>query len=229
MSLEKAKELLEKEVRPALWYALEKNPKMASELLSRMFEEVIAVITKVDQDLSQRISELTENVNKLSKRVDDINTQLSQRISELTENVNKLSKNVSALASTVGRLNRRYAKLEEVELRQTLRDLCFNRGFEADRGFIAKGKPAVDVIITGRKTVALVEIAMRGGSKDIRQLLMASKAYEEIYNVRPNILFLLCVEEPDELTVKRAEKKGVVVTMRPGEIVRTMEKIEKSS
>ena len=229
MSLEKAKELLEKEVRPALWYALEKNPKMASELLSRIFEEVLAVITKVDQNLSQRISELTENVNKLSKRVDDINTQLSQRISELTENVNKLSRNVSTLASTVGRLDRRYAKLEEVELRQTLENLCFNRGFEADRGFIAKGKPAVDVIITGRKTVALVEIAMRGGSKDIRQLLMASKAYEEIYNVKPNILFLLCVEEPDELTVKRAEKKGVVVTMRPGEIVRTMEKIEKSS
>ena len=144
--------------------------------------------TKIDRDLSKRISKLTEKINKLSKRV-----------------------------------NKRYAKLEEMELRQTLRDLCFNRGF------IARGKPAVDVIITGRKTVALVEIAMRGGSKDIRQLLMASKAYEEIYNVKPNILFLLCVEEPDELTVKRAEKKGVVVTMRPGEIVRTMEKIEKSS
>jgi hypothetical protein len=148
-----------------------------------------------------------------------IDQDLSKRINKLTEKINKLSK----------RVNKRYAKLEEMELRQTLRDLCFNRGFEVDRGFIARGKPAVDVIITGRKTVALVEIAMRGGSKDIRQLLMASKAYEEIYNVKPNILFLLCVEEPDELTVKRAEKKGVIVTMRPGEIVRTMEKIEKSS
>jgi len=110
MSLEKAKELLEKEVRPALWYALEKNPKMASELLSRMFEEVIAVITKVDQDLSQRISELTENVNKLSKRVDDINTQLSQRISELTENVNKLSKRVDDINT---QLSQRISELTE--------------------------------------------------------------------------------------------------------------------
>jgi phosphoenolpyruvate carboxylase len=68
------------------------------------FEEVLAVTTKIDQDLSKRINKLTEKISKLSKRV-----------------------------------NKRYTKLEEMELRQTLRDLCFNRGFEADRGFIARG------------------------------------------------------------------------------------------
>ena len=316
--MEKAKELLEKGVKPSLWYALEKDPKLASELISRMFEEVLAVIVKVDQDLSSkiaeltenlsdlskrtdeinaqlsgkiaeltenvnnlskrademniqlsskitelsenvneinmqlskriaeltenlsdlskradeinaqlssRIAELTENLNNLSKRTDEINAQLSGKIAELTENVNRLSKTVNGLASTVGRLDRRYAKLRETELRQDLRDLCFKRGLEVDRGFIIRGKPEVDAVITGRKVVALVEIAMRGGSKDIRQLLRASEAYEEIYKVRPR-LFLLCVEEPDELTIRRAEEKGVIVTMRPGEIARELEKAE---
>jgi len=341
--MEKAKELLEKGVKPSLWYALEKDPKLASELISRMFEEVLAVIVKVDQDLSSKIAELTENLsdlskrtdeinaqlsgkiaeltenvnnlskrademniqlsskitelsenvneinmqlskriaeltenlsdlskrtdeinaqlsgkiaeltenvnrlskradeinmqlsskiaeltenlNNLSKRTDEINAQLSSKIAELTENVNRLSKTVNGLASTVGRLDRRYAKLRETELRQDLRDLCFKRGLEVDRGFIIRGKPEVDAVITGRKVVALVEIAMRGGSKDIRQLLRASEAYEEIYKVRPR-LFLLCVEEPDELTIRRAEEKGVIVTMRPGEIARELEKAE---
>jgi hypothetical protein len=316
--MEKAKELLEKGVKPSLWYALEKDPKLASELISRMFEEVLAVIVKVDQDLSSKIAELTENLsdlskrtdeinaqlsgkiaeltenvnnlskrademniqlsskiaelsenvneinmqlskriaeltenlsdlskrtdeinaqlsskiaeltenlNNLSKRTDEINAQLSGKIAELTENVNRLSKTVNGLASTVGRLDRRYAKLRETELRQDLRDLCFKRGLEVDRGFIIRGKPEVDAVITGRKVVALVEIAMRGGSKDIRQLLRASEAYEEIYKVRPR-LFLLCVEEPDELTIRRAEEKGVIVTMRPGEIARELEKAE---
>ncbi len=141
--------------------------------------------------------------------------------------MNNLSKIVSGLTSTVGRLDRRYAKLEEIELRQDLRELCFNRGFEVDRGFIARGKPQVDAIITGRRVIALVEIAMRGGSKDIKQLLRASEAYEEVYKVKPSKLFLLCVEEPDELTIRRAEGRGVIVTMRPREIVRELEKAER--
>ena len=203
VDMEKAKELLEKGVKPSLWYALERDPKLASELIGKMFEEVLTVIVKVNQDLSNRISELTENVNNLSKIVNN-------------------------LASTVGKPDRRYAKLEEIELRQDLRELCSNRGFEVDRGFIARGKPEVDAIITGRRVVALVEIAMRGGSKDIRQLLRASEAYEEIYKVKPSKLFLLCVEEPDELTIRRAEGKGVIVTMRPGEIVRELERVERT-
>ena len=218
--MEKAKELLEKGVKPSLWYALERDPKLASELISKMFEEVLSVIVKVDQELSSRINELTERVN-------EVNAQLSSKIAELTENVNRLSKIVSGLTSTVGRLDRRYAKLEEIELRQDLRELCFNRGFEVDRGFIARGKPQVDAIITGRRVIALVEIAMRGGSKDIKQLLRASEAYEEVYKVKPSKLFLLCVEEPDELTIRRAEGRGVIVTMRPREIVRELEKAER--
>ena len=228
VDMEKAKELLEKGVKPSLWYALERDPKLASELIGKMFEEVLTVIVKVNQDLSNRISELTENVNNLSKRMEEINTQLSSKIAELTENVNNLSKIVNNLASTVGKPDRRYAKLEEIELRQDLRELCSNRGFEVDRGFIARGKPEVDAIITGRRVVALVEIAMRGGSKDIRQLLRASEAYEEIYKVKLSKLFLLCVEEPDELTIRRAEGKGVIVTMRPGEIVRELERVERT-
>jgi len=139
--------------------------------------------------------------------------------------LNKLSKTVNSLASTVGKLSRRYEKLRETELRQDLRDLCFKRGLEVDRSFITRGKPGVDAIITGRRVVALVEIAMRGGSKGIGQLLRASEAYGEIYKVRPR-LFLLCVEGPDELTIRRVEEEGVIVTMRLGEIARELEKVE---
>ncbi|MEM2305085.1 MAG: hypothetical protein QXK51_07040, partial [Candidatus Methanomethylicia archaeon] len=123
------------------------------------------------------------------------------------------------LAPTVGKLDRRYAKLEEMELRGTLEGLCFGGGFMVDRGVIAPGKPAVDVIISGKGLVALVEIAMKAGSRDINQLIKAARVYEEVYNVKPNILFLLSVEEPDKATYRRAESKGIIVTMRPGRIL----------
>ncbi|RDD52762.1 MAG: hypothetical protein BA066_07940, partial [Candidatus Korarchaeota archaeon NZ13-K] len=184
-------------------------------------------IEEVNNQLSSRISELTENVNRLSQRIEEVNNQLSSRISELTENVNRLWRTVRTLSSTVGRLDRRYSKLEEISLRGTLESLCTRRGFEVDRGFIERGRPSVDAIISGRRTVALVEIAMRGSSRDIRQLLEASRSYEEVYGRRPNALFLLCVEEPDDLTVRRAEGKGIIVTMRPGEIARLMEEIDR--
>ncbi|RDD52966.1 MAG: hypothetical protein BA066_06880, partial [Candidatus Korarchaeota archaeon NZ13-K] len=92
--LRKAEEILEREVIPALWYSLKEDPKMASEMLGRMFREVIAAMITMDKSLSSRISELTENVNRLSQRIEEVNNQLSSRISELTENVNRLWRTV---------------------------------------------------------------------------------------------------------------------------------------
>ncbi|MGC9020630.1 MAG: hypothetical protein ACP5KE_05420 [Candidatus Methanodesulfokora sp.] len=212
----KAKETLNKEIKPALCYALERDPRMASEIISKAFGEVLDLIAETDRSLAKRIEELSEADKKIANRIE-----------ELSNEVDRISRVVGTLASTVGRLDRRYSKLEEIELRGALENMCFSRGFEMDRGFIARGKPAVDALITGKGVVALVEIAMRGSSKDIRQLLRASKAYEEVNKVKPDALFLLCVEEPDELTVKRAEKKGVIVAMRPGEVIRTLEKLRK--
>ncbi|MEM2708683.1 MAG: hypothetical protein QW534_03430 [Candidatus Methanomethylicia archaeon] len=198
--------------------------------LGKRINELSIKIETVNNELSKRINELSikietvnnelsKRINELSIKIETVNNELSKRISGLAEEISNLARVVATLAPTVGKLDRRYAKLEEMELRGTLEGLCFGGGFMVDRGVIAPGKPAVDVIISGKGLVALVEIAMKAGSRDINQLIKAARVYEEVYNVKPNILFLLSVEEPDKATYRRAESKGIIVTMRPGRIL----------
>ncbi len=209
--VEKMRRILREEAKPALWYALEKNPKLASEIVSNLFELILDIITEMNQNLGYRI--------------DEVNQKLGKRIDEVAASVDKVSRTVDTLAFTVGKLDRRYAKLLEIELRETLERLCFSSGFKVDRGVIEPGKPSVDAIIKGKELVSLVEIAMKGGSRDLYQLLRTSEVYEGIYGVKPSVLFLLSVEEPDKLTFERAKEKGIIVTMRPGKIVEILEKM----
>ena len=164
-----------------------------------------------------------EQINRLTRDV----SELRATVSDLTVNVEKLMRQMATIAPTVGKLDRRYAKLEESALRETLGHLCFRRGFDLDVGIIERGRPSVDAIITGKGLIALVEIALRGNSGDVKQLLEASKAYEEVYGDKPNVLFLLSIEEPDEITFKRAEEKGVRVVLRPRRIVDVLEEISR--
>ncbi|MEM2404850.1 MAG: hypothetical protein QXR05_06855 [Candidatus Methanomethylicia archaeon] len=236
-----ARKAIRRDSETTLQYALEKNPELASKIIAEMFDKVLDVINSTDQKLAKQIrevdsrlgkrinelsikietvnNELSKRINELSIKIETVNNELSKRISGLAEEISNLARVVATLAPTVGKLDRRYAKLEEMELRGTLEGLCFGGGFMVDRGVIAPGKPAVDVIVSGKGLVALVEIAMKAGSRDINQLIKAARVYEEVYNVKPNILFLLSVEEPDKATYRRAESKGIIVTMRPGRIL----------
>ncbi len=245
--VEKMRRILREEAKPALWYALEKNPKLASEIVSNLFELILDIITEMNQNLGYRIDEVNQKLGKridevaaridevnqklgkrideVAARIDEVNQKLGKRIDEVAASVDKVSRTVDTLAFTVGKLDRRYAKLLEIELRETLERLCFSSGFKVDRGVIEPGKPSVDAIIKGKELVSLVEIAMKGGSRDLYQLLRTSEVYEGIYGVKPSVLFLLSVEEPDKLTFERAKEKGIIVTMRPGKIVEILEKM----
>jgi len=208
--IKKIKKSLDEEIRPSLYYALERDPDLASRIITRVFGEMLELIAEIDQNLS--------------KRIDEVNQILSKRIEELTDNVNKLTDTVRSMSKEMGKLSKRYATLREIELRETLERLCFSLGFRVDRGVIVPGKPSVDAIITGRGITALVEIAMKGNSGDLRQLIRTSDLYEEFYGIKPEFLFLLSVEKPDDITFKRAKEKGVIVTMRPGEIAELLDK-----
>ncbi|MGB9630931.1 MAG: hypothetical protein ACPL09_02975 [Candidatus Methanodesulfokora sp.] len=208
--IKKIKKSLDEEIRPSLYYALERDPDLASRIITRVFGEMLELIAEIDQNLS--------------KRIDEVNQILSKRIEELTNNVNKLTDTVRSMSKEMGKLSKRYATLREIELRETLERLCFSLGFRVDRGVIVPGKPSVDAIITGRGITALVEIAMKGNSGDLRQLIKTSDLYEEFYGIKPAFLFLLSVEKPDDITFKRAKEKGVIVTMRPGEIAELLDK-----
>ncbi|MGC8932846.1 MAG: hypothetical protein ACP5LQ_06095 [Candidatus Methanodesulfokora sp.] len=208
--IKKIKKSLDEEIRPSLYYALERDPDLASRIITRVFGEMLELIAEIDQNLS--------------KRIDEVNQILSKRIEELTNNVNKLTDTVRLMSKEMGKLSKRYATLREIELRETLERLCFSLGFRVDRGIIVPGKPSVDAIITGRGITALVEIAMKGNSGDLRQLIRTSDLYEEFYGIKPEFLFLLSVEKPDDITFKRAKEKGVIVTMRPGEIAELLDK-----
>ena len=219
--IKKIKKSLDEEIRPSLYYALERDPDLASRIITRVFGEMLELIAEIDQNLSRRIEEVNQT---LSKRIDEVNQNLSKRIEELTNNVNKLTDTVRLMSKEMGKLSKRYATLREIELRETLERLCFSLGFRVDRGVIVPGKPSVDAIITGRGITALVEIAMKGNSGDLRQLIKTSDLYEEFYGIKPEFLFLLSVEKPDDITLKRAKEKGIVVTMRPGEIAELLDK-----
>ncbi|PNV77563.1 MAG: hypothetical protein C0200_05510, partial [Thermoproteota archaeon] len=55
--IKKIKKSLDEEIRPSLYYALERDPDLASRIITRVFGEMLELIAEIDQNLSKRIDE----------------------------------------------------------------------------------------------------------------------------------------------------------------------------
>ena len=66
---EKVKEAIREEAQPALWYALEKDPEMASKIISGIFEGLVDLLLRRDEELRAMIIDVDK---RLSARIEEV-------------------------------------------------------------------------------------------------------------------------------------------------------------
>ena len=117
---EKVKEAIREEAQPALWYALEKDPELASKIISGIFEGLVDLLLKRDEELRAMIIEVDK---RLSARIEELDRRLSARIEEihreLSERIEKVNSELSARIEEVDK--RLSARIEEVDRRLSAR------------------------------------------------------------------------------------------------------------
>ena len=237
---EKVKEAIREEAQPALWYALEKDPELASKIISGIFEglvdlllrrdeELRAMIIDVDKRLSARIEEVDrrlsariEEVNRelsaridevhreLSARIEEVNRELSARIKELSLAIEKTDRQVRALSGHIARIN---GRLTEMALLDALQSVCSPLGLTVLK--LPRDPFRADAAILGRGLLALVEVAKTGHEEDLEQLLEGARIYEQIHGERPNMLLLFIYARPRPELIELAESMGIVVENSP--------------
>jgi len=227
---EKVKEAIREEAQPALWYALEKDPELASKIISGIFEglvdlllkrdeELRAMIIEVDKRLSARIEELDRRLSarieeihrELSARIEEVDRRLSARLEELSKAVEKTGEQVRALSGHVARIE---GELVEMGLLNALQSACSPLGLVVIR--LPRDPFRVDAAIIGPGLLALVEIAKTGQEADLEQLVEGAKTYERIHGERPDLLLLfIYAERPRPELVELARSMGIIVENSP--------------
>ena len=227
---EKVKEAIREEAQPALWYALEKDPELASKIISGIFEglvdlllkrdeELRAMIIEVDKRLSARIEELDRRLSarieeihrELSARIEEVDRRLSARLEELSKAVEKTGEQVRALSGHVARIE---GELVEMGLLNALQSACSPLGLVVIR--LPRDPFRVGAAIIGPGLLALVEIAKTGQEADLEQLVEGAKTYERIHGERPDLLLLfIYAERPRPELVELARSMGIIVENSP--------------
>ena len=227
------KEAIRSEAQPALWYALEKDPELASKIISGIFEglvdlllkrdeELRAMIIDLDKRLSARIEEvdrrLSGRIEELSARIEEIDRRLSARLDELARFVEETGRQVRALSGHVARIE---GRLVEMDLIDTLRSVCTPLGLTVMR--LPRDPFRVDAAIVGRGLLALVEVAKTGDEADLGQLVEGARIYEDIHGEKPNLLLLfIYAEKPKPELVQVARSMDILVENSPMRIARLL-------
>ena len=221
---EEVRKALREEVRPALWYALEEDPSLASKIITGLFEKILDVLLEGDKRLRERIEEvdnrLGKRIEELSHKIEDVSEGLGERVRELDARLDTLTSRLLGLTENVGVLvdivRRHEGRIGDVEgllieqrIRPELEALCKRFGLVLRRGFVREWGREVDWIVEGPGVVALLEITKRATMDKLAQVLSVARDYEAVFGRRPDGLFIYSRERPPDEVLEEAE--GVIM------------------
>ena len=167
--------------------------------------------------LRECLAPLVESVRELRDSTADLERSLREERA-LREG---LEKEVGRLSGDVGRL---MGRLSEYHMGERLASFCERYGLDYEP---LPREYRVDAVITGRRVVALIEIAETGEEKDVEQLLDGAVIYERRKGVKPHALILFTrAEELSERIVRLCEEHGIVLETSPKRIASRLAKLD---
>ena len=235
--MEEMRKAIRERYRPALWYALERDPELASRIVAEIFERMLDIIREGDEKLRERIE---ESDNRLRERIEEVDRRLGERIkenarmlAELGRKLGELGERVEALRASLeaereirkGEVGRLEGRIIETRLVVSLASWCEPHGLHVEP--LPREPYCVDAAVEGEHVLALVEIAKTGAEADIEQLLEGARIYERIRGERPNALVLyIYAERPPEWLLEEAGKHDIIVENSPKRIARRLSELE---
>ena len=212
--------------RPALWYALERDPELASRMVADMFEKMLDIIREGDERLRERIEEVDRKLGERIEKNAEMLAELGRKLDELGERVEALRASLEAEREIrKGEVGRLEGRIIETRLITSLIGWCEPHGLHVEP--LPREPYRVGAAIEGEHVLALVKMAKTGAEADIEQLLEGARIYERIRGERPNALVLyIYAERPPEWLLEEAEKHGIIVENSPKRIAKRLSELE---
>jgi len=246
--MEEMRKAVRERYRPALWYALERDPELASRIVAEIFEKMLDIIREGDEKLRERIEEtdnrlrerIEESDKRLRERIEEVDRRLGERIeknaemlAELGRKLDELGERVEALRASLeaereirkGEVGRLEGRIIETRLITSLISWCEPHGLHVEP--LPREPYRVDAVVEGEHVLALVEIAKTGAEADIEQLLEGARIYERIRGERPNALVLfIYAERSPKWLLEEAEEHDIIVENSPKRIAKRLSDLE---
>ena len=168
--------------------------------------------------------------------------RLAGEVDKLTEDMRELRESTASLERSVREL--RWGLEREVELRRRLegdvgrlRDevshmklggnlayWCGKHGLDFE--WLPREPFRVDAVITGKRVVALVEIATAGDEADVEQLLEGAEIYGRERGEKPSALVLYIGVRPSSELVEECKEHGIILDNSPRRIAIRLAKLD---
>ena len=181
--------------------------------------------------LAKSVAELTADVCELKSRIEE----LTDGLRELRESTAELERGVRGLCWSLKKEVELRRKLESdvrrlrgdvtrMKLGDNLAYWCGKHGLDFER--LPREPFRVDGVITGKRIVALVEIATTGDEADVEQLLEGARVDERERGERPNALVLYIGVRPSRELIDECEKHGILLENSPRRIARRLAEMD---
>ncbi len=173
--------------------------KVRDRMLQEIFKDIIVALKK----LTEKITELAEAQRRTEERLDS----LTRTVNELAEAQRRTEERLDSLIGEVATLR---GEIIENRVVGDLGRILGKHGFDVYHA--PRRIPYVDAIIETDGFLALVQVCKRCDLEDLRQIVRGARAFEELEDVRPNLLVIFSYTgEASSGVIEEAKKKGIIV------------------
>ncbi|MEX2689672.1 MAG: hypothetical protein Q6351_005040 [Candidatus Njordarchaeum guaymaensis] len=225
-----------------VWKAIDKLAQKINELTEaqKRTEERLNRLTKQVNSLTEQVSSLTAQVNSLTEQVNSLATQmnsLTAQVNSLTKQVNSLTTQVNELAkaqiktekrlnSLIGEVANIRGELIETKVVMDLNTFLSKRGFDVFHHF--PKVPFVDVVVETDGFTAAIEVCKRCDVRDIEQVIRGAEVLKALEGIEADVLVVFSYTgDIDEMAVKEAKKKGVIIESSTRKLVKKLLELSK--
>ena len=215
-------------------------------ILSRLVTETIGLRKDVDElkqsmtKVWKAIDKLTQKINELTeaqKRTEERLNRLTKQVNSLTEQVNSLTTQVNELAkaqiktekhlnSLIGEVANIRGELIETKVVMDLNTFLSKRGFDVFHHF--PKVPFVDVVVETDGFTAAIEVCKRCDVRDIEQVIRGAEVLKALEGIEADVLVVFSYTgDIDEMAVKEAKKKGVIIESSTRKLVKKLLELSK--
>ncbi|MGQ4894214.1 MAG: hypothetical protein ACP6IQ_06330 [Candidatus Njordarchaeia archaeon] len=220
--------------------------KRTEERLNRLTKQVNSLTEQVNS-LATQMNSLTAQVNSLTKQVNSLTEQvnsLATQMNSLTAQVNSLTKQMNILTTQVDELAKAQIKTEkrlnsligevanirgeliETKVVMDLNMFLSKRGFDVFHHF--PNVPFVDVVVETNSFTAAIEVCKRCDVRDIEQVIRGAEVLKALEGIEADVLVVFSYTgDIDEMAVKEAKKKGVIIESSTRKLVKKLLELSK--
>ena len=218
-----------------VWKAIDKLTQKINELTEaqKRTEERLNSLTEQVRSLTAQVSSLTEQVNSLATQMNSLTAQVSsltKQVNSLTTQVNELAKaqikTEKHLNSLIGEVANIRGELIETKVVMDLNTFLSKRGFDVFHHF--PKVPFVDVVVETNGFTAVIEVCKRCNVRDIEQVIRGAEVLKALEGIEADVLVVFSYTgDIDEMAVKEAKKKGVIIESSTRKLVKKLLELSK--